>query len=149
MVKHRNIFLVYLFIIITLGIYGIYWFVSTKNEFNSLGAKVPTAWLLIIPFVNIYWLFKYYQAFAINVKKDNATALWFILGIIVGFVMPLIIQLELNKQASGNTPQDKTIVEQPTPKSQAPAQTNNVPAPAQEQPNKEVVQKQAPVANNQ
>lgn len=49
MVKNRNIFLVYLFSIITFGIYSIYWLVSTKNEMNSLGAKIPTALLLIIP----------------------------------------------------------------------------------------------------
>ena len=100
MVKQRNRFLVYLFSIISFAIYGIYWLVSTKNEFNSLGAKVPTAWLLIIPIVNFYWFFKYYQAFAVNVKKDNNTALWVILGFLVGFIMPFIIQTELNKIAN-------------------------------------------------
>ena len=60
MVKHRNIFLVYLFSIITFGIYALYWMVSTKNEINSLGAKIPTAWLLIVPIANLYWIYKYY-----------------------------------------------------------------------------------------
>jgi len=53
MVKHRNILLVYLFSIITFGIYAIYWLVSTKNDINSLGAKIPTAWLIIIPIANM------------------------------------------------------------------------------------------------
>lgn len=99
MVKHRNIFLVYIFIFITFGIYGIYWLVSTKNEMNNLGAKIPTGWLLIVPIANIYWVYKYCEGFAQNVKKDNNTALWFILYIFVGIIMPGVIQSELNKLA--------------------------------------------------
>lgn len=100
MVKHRNVFLVYIFSIITFGIYAIYWIVSTKLEMNEQGAKIPTAWLMIIPIVNFYFIFKYCQGFATTIKKDNNTALWFILGIFVGFVMPAIVQLELNKLAT-------------------------------------------------
>jgi len=99
MVKHRNIVLVYLFSIITFGIYAIYWMVSTKKEINSLGAKIPTAWLLIVPIANLYWIYKYCEGFAQKVKKDNNTLLWFILYILVGIIMPAIVQLELNKRA--------------------------------------------------
>ncbi len=84
MVKHRNIFLVYLFSIITLGIYTIYWFVSTKNEMNEKGATIPTGWLIIIPIANLYWLYKYCEGFAIVIKKDNNALLWFILTILIG-----------------------------------------------------------------
>jgi len=103
MVKHRNIFLVYLFSLITFGIYIIYWLVSTKNEMNSLGAKVPTGWLLIIPIANIYWVYRYSEGFAVNVKKDNKTLLWFIVYLLIGIIMPAIVQSELNKLAQ--TPQ--------------------------------------------
>ena len=99
MIKYRNIFLVYLFSIITLGIYAIYWAISTKNEINSLGAKIPTAWLLIIPIANLYWIYKYSEGFSQKVKKDNNTLLWFIAYILVGIVMPAIVQSELNKRA--------------------------------------------------
>ncbi len=99
MVKHRNIFLVYLFSIITLGIYAIYWMVSTKNELNSLGAEIPTGWLLIVPIANLYWVYKYCEGFATKVKKDDNTLLWFILYILVWIIMPAIIQSELNKLA--------------------------------------------------
>lgn len=99
MVKHRNIFLVYLFSIITLGIYALYWTVSTKKEMNGLGAKIPTAWLLIIPIANIYWMYKYCEGFATVVKKDNNTILWFLLYMLVGIVMPALVQSELNKLA--------------------------------------------------
>ena len=99
MVKHRNIFLVYLFSIVTLGIYAIYWLVSTKNEINSLGAKIPTGWLIIVPIANLYWAYRYCEGFAQKVKKDNNTILWFILYVLIGIVMPAIVQSELNKRA--------------------------------------------------
>jgi len=38
MVKYRNPVLVILFSIITLGIYGIYWLVSTTNELRRLAS---------------------------------------------------------------------------------------------------------------
>jgi len=98
-IKKRNIVLVYVFSIITLGIYAIYWMVSTKNEMNELGAEIPTAWLLIIPIANLYWTYKYCEGFATKVKKDNKTILWFLLFIIVGIIMPAIVQSELNKLA--------------------------------------------------
>lgn len=133
MVKHRNIFLVYLFTIITLGIYGIYWTVSTKNEMNGLGAKIPTAWLIIIPFVNIYWMYKYCEGFS-QVNKDDHKVLWFILSLFLGFVMPAIVQSSLNKLAEGSQPaQPATPVPatSATPAAAAPAAT---PAPAAQQP---------------
>lgn len=99
MIKQRNIFLVYLFSFITFGIYSIYWMVSTKEEINGLGANIPTAWLMIIPFVNIYWIYKYCEGFAVYAKKDDKTVLWFILWLFVGIIMPGIVQSTLNKYA--------------------------------------------------
>ncbi|MDO8240495.1 MAG: DUF4234 domain-containing protein [Candidatus Moranbacteria bacterium] len=99
MIKHRNIFLVYIFSFITFGIYALYWMVSTKNEINRLGANIPTAWLLIIPIANLYWAYKYCEGFAKFVKKDDNTILWFILYILIGIIMPAIVQSELNTLA--------------------------------------------------
>jgi hypothetical protein len=99
MVTHRNILLVYLFSIITFGIYAIYWMISTKDDINSLGAKIPTGWLIIIPIANLYWIYRYCEGFSQYVKKDNNTLLWFIVSILVGIIMPAIVQSELNKIA--------------------------------------------------
>lgn len=109
MVKHRNIFLVYLFSFITFGIYALYWSVSTKNEMNRLGASIPTAWLIIVPIANIYWMYKYCEGFAVYVKKDNNTILWFILDLFVGIIMPAIVQSELNKLASAAAPSTPAV----------------------------------------
>lgn len=98
-VKKRNIILVYIFSFITFGIYGIYWLVSTKNEMNGLKAEIPTAWLLIIPVANLYWMYRYCEGFSEKVKKDNNTILWFLLYFFVPIVMPALVQSELNKLA--------------------------------------------------
>jgi hypothetical protein len=102
-IKRRNILAIYLLTLITFGIYMIYWLVQTKKEMNSLGAAIPTAWLLIIPIANIYWMYKYCEAFAVYVKKDNNTILWFILYILIGIIMPALVQSELNKLANAPT----------------------------------------------
>ncbi|MFW6104735.1 MAG: DUF4234 domain-containing protein [Candidatus Bipolaricaulota bacterium] len=99
MPQRRNIFLVYLFTLITFGIYGIYWWISTKNEINQLGASIPTGWLLVIPIANLYWIYRYCEGFAKYVKEDDNTILWFILYIFAGIIMPAIVQSELNKMA--------------------------------------------------
>ena len=77
-VVERNVFLIYLFTFLTLGIYGIYWMVSTKNELNKFGADIPTGWLIVVPIANIYWIYKYCEGFSEKLKKDNNTILWFI-----------------------------------------------------------------------
>jgi len=96
--EERNVILVYVLGIITLGIYFIYWYVKTKQEINeNFGANIPTCWLIIIPIANIYWMFKYAEAFSIHVRKDNSVALWAILFIFIGIIVPAIVQLELNE----------------------------------------------------
>src|SRR5260221_9865286 len=55
----RSPIAVFFLSIITFGIYAIVWIVKTKDEMNRLGADIPTAWFLLIPFVNIWWYWKY------------------------------------------------------------------------------------------
>lgn len=98
-IKKRDVVLVYVFSFLTLGIYAIYWIVKTKEEINSLGADIPTAWLIIIPIANLYFIYKYCEGFSLKVKKDNNPILWFILYILIGIIMPAIVQTELNKLA--------------------------------------------------
>jgi hypothetical protein len=101
MVKERNIALVYLLGFITFGIYAIYWYIKTKDDMNEMGAKVPTGILLFIPLVQLFWLYKYAEAYATVLKKDNNTVLWALLFIFVGFITPFMVQSELNKLAGG------------------------------------------------
>jgi hypothetical protein len=98
-VKRRGLLFVYVVGIITLGIYFIYWHISTKNEMNRMGAEIPTAWLIIIPIANIYWLYKYAEGFSKKVRRDDNGVLWFLLFWFVSIVTPAIVQPELNKFA--------------------------------------------------
>jgi hypothetical protein len=101
-IEKRSILKVYVLGIITLGIYFLYWLVKTKNELNELGAQIPTAWLIIIPIANWYWLYKYAEGFAKVTKKESAI-LWFLLFFFVGIIMPAIVQSELNRIAEEST----------------------------------------------
>jgi len=97
MVKCRSILIVYLLSILTFGIYYLYWAVQTKEEMNSLGANIPTGWLLIIPIANLYWWYKYCDAFAKFVSKDNNGVMYFIIFIILPIIIPAIVQSGLNE----------------------------------------------------
>jgi uncharacterized membrane protein len=62
-----------------LGIYDIYWFFKTKTELKSLGADIPSAWLMFIPLGNVYFYYKYAYGFTSFVKKDSDPILYFFL----------------------------------------------------------------------
>jgi len=98
--EKRSIGLTYLFIIITFGIYYIYWLYKTKEEMNrEVNGNIPTAILLIIPIASIYWLYKYTECFVTKVKGNDDTVLWFILFWFIGIITPFVVQSELNKLA--------------------------------------------------
>lgn len=103
MIKNRNIVLVYVWSFLTFGIYLLYWHVQTKEELKSLGADIPTAWLLIVPIANLYWLYRYCEGYSNFVKKDNNAVLWFLVYAVIGIIMPAIVQSDLNKLADKNT----------------------------------------------
>jgi hypothetical protein len=99
--KVRSPVKVFIFSLITCGIYGIYWLVSTKNSMNKAGAQVPTAWLIIIPLANYYWFWKYSEAVE-NYTGSGVSAIEaFLLLAIIGFIGYPIIQSGFNKVASG------------------------------------------------
>ena len=97
-IKRREPISVFLLSLFTLGIYSIYWLIKTKDEINRLGANIPTGWLLIIPIVNFYWMYKYAEGFSEKVVKDKSPALWFVLLFFGGFIALPIFQYELNKK---------------------------------------------------
>jgi hypothetical protein len=97
---NRSPVLVIILSLITCGFYYIYWLVNTKGEMNKLGAEIPTAWLLIIPFVNIYWLWRWSQGVE-KITKGALTAVpVFLLCWLVAIVAGPIIQSYFNKTTS-------------------------------------------------
>jgi hypothetical protein len=98
--KNRSVVAVLLLSIITFGIYALVWIVKTKNEMNSVGASIPTAWLIIIPLVNIWWLWKYSEGVEVSTRNGLSSPIAFILLFVLGLIGMAIIQNQFNKVAS-------------------------------------------------
>lgn len=95
----RSVGSVVVLTIITLGIYGIYWTVVTKGEMNSAGAEIPSAWLILIPIVNIWWLWKFCEGVDHVTKGKMSAGVAFILLWLVGLIGTAIVQHSLNREA--------------------------------------------------
>lgn len=100
--KKRNPIAVFLLPFVTFGIYGIYWQVVTKGEMNNLGAEIPTAWLLIVPIVNIWWLWKYSEGAEKVTQGKLSGVLAFILLFVLGSIGAAVIQDSFNNNVSEN-----------------------------------------------
>lgn len=89
-----SVFLLWLF---TGGIYGIFWLVWTKEEMVRQGAIIPTAWLIIIPFANLYWLWKWGEGVELVTGKDMSAGVAFLLKFMLGGIGAAIIQDKFNQ----------------------------------------------------
>jgi len=103
-IKKRNPFLVLLFTIITGGIYGLYWIISTTNELRRNTSKAPNPWLLLlmlVPLVNFIIVIVYYIKYckAINELTGFSTVGLVLLMFFVSPVGIIIAQMQLNKKA--------------------------------------------------
>jgi hypothetical protein len=103
-INYRNPFAVFILPLITFGIYTIVWYVKTKNEMNAKGAQIPTAWLMIVPFVNIWWVYKYCEGVDYVTGGETSAILAFLVLILLGCVGlatvgMAIVQSGLNKVA--------------------------------------------------
>lgn len=59
--KTRSALAVILLSFVTLGLYQVVWFVLTKEEMNTRGAGIPSAWWILVPLANIWWLWRHAQ----------------------------------------------------------------------------------------
>ena len=96
----REPWLVFFLAIITLGIYGLVWWVWTKHEMNRAGAQIPTCWLSIIPFVYWYWLWKFSEGVEMVTNKEMSAGTAFVLMLLLGPIGMAIVQSSLNKVAT-------------------------------------------------
>lgn len=96
---NRNPILVFFLSLLTCGIYRIYWVVTSKIEMNTAGANIPTAWLLLVPFVNLYWLWCWAQGVEHVTQGQLGAVPAFLLKLLVPFIGDAIIQTYFNKVA--------------------------------------------------
>ena len=62
--KKQSALGVFVWSVVTFGIYVLIWLHRTKQAMNERGEQIPTMWWIIIPFANIWWQWKYSEAFA-------------------------------------------------------------------------------------
>ena len=104
MIQQRNMGMQVLLMIITLGIYGIYWFYVTSQEMIEYKGLNGSAglWtlLLFVPFAGIYSIYKHGEA--VEALTDGGMNRWiiFILTFVFGPAVWFITQSELNKRAT-------------------------------------------------
>lgn len=96
---HRSVVLVILLSLFTFGIYPLYWYVKTKDEMVSLGASIPTGWLLIIPIANLYWIWKWSQGVEQVSRGQMSAAVTMLLMLLLGVIGTAIVQDTFNKLA--------------------------------------------------
>jgi hypothetical protein len=87
-----------------MGIYGIYWLVSTTNELRRNTRSAPNPWFLLlflIPLVNIVIMIFYFWKYssAINELTGFSKIGLFLLLILIAPVGMILSQIELNKKA--------------------------------------------------
>jgi uncharacterized protein DUF4234 len=92
----RSVVAVIVLGIVTLGIYYLVWLVKTKEEMNARGAGIPTAWLIIVPIANIYWMWKYSQGVEKVSAGKMSGAVSFILLFLLSYIGAGIIQSTFN-----------------------------------------------------
>lgn len=90
---------------ITLGIYSIIWYVKTKGEMVKHGADIPTAWLIIVPIANLWWMWKWAGGVEHVTRGQSSQGVSFIMVLIVNqvfFIGSGIVQSSLNKAIDEN-----------------------------------------------
>ena len=94
----RSIPAVVLLTLFTFGIYSLVWHVKTKNEMNRAGTQIPTAWLLLVPIANFYWLWKWSDGAARFTGGTLSRGVVFILIMLLGIVGMGVVQNAVNKE---------------------------------------------------
>ena len=130
--KKRSPVAVLLLPLVTFSIYFLYWLVKTKGEMNERGAGIPTAWLLIIPFVNIWWYWKYCQGVEHTTGGKLNGLLAFLGFMILSFIMAAIVQDSFNHVDESATavsaaPAADAPMAVPAPEAAAPTAPNEPP----------------------
>ncbi len=97
--EQRSPAVVFILFCITFGIYPIIWFVKTKDEMNTQGAEIPTAWMMIIPILNLLWIWKYCQGVEKVTRQGMGAAMAFLMLAFLGPIGAFLIQGNFNKVA--------------------------------------------------
>jgi hypothetical protein len=107
MIKKRNLVAQVGLMIITFGIYGIYWYYQIAEEMKFAAKDTqasPALWtvLLFIPFANFYSVYKFAELYE-KVSSDHFNKwLLFVIWLVFSPAVWFIVQTEMNKKADQN-----------------------------------------------
>ena len=79
---------------LTFGIYWIVWLAKSRGELNYRYANIPTTWLYLVPFVNIWWLWRF--AAGVRIVTGRSVAAPFVLLLLLGSIGASFVQAGLN-----------------------------------------------------
>ena len=101
-IKKRNMIMQVVLMIITLGIYAIYWYYVTLKELHIANGKDAGAgmWtvLSLIPIANLFTYWHYSSEFS---TENYPAILIFVLWIFFSPGVGFLVQMDLNKAADG------------------------------------------------
>lgn len=100
MFEHRNLYMMILLSIITVGLYFFYWAYKTAKELRAQGNEIPTVFLAIIPLAHFYFWYRYSEAFCKSVLKTADHISYFLLLSLLPHIGMLIVQSKLNDIAA-------------------------------------------------
>lgn len=111
--KQRSVVWVLVLSFFTLGIYAIIWTVKTKNEMNSAGADIPSAWWMltfIFFFPALWWYWRYSVGVEHVTRGKMGTVIAYILLLLLQPITQGILQSEFNRvAASGSIPTARAL----------------------------------------
>jgi hypothetical protein len=79
------------------GIYGVLWFAWTADELRAKGHALPPSWHLIIPILNVIWIWRWSAAVGRVSNAEQSAATSFLLLVLIGPVGGAVLQSKLNE----------------------------------------------------
>ena len=102
--KERSVPGVIILAFLTFGIYALVWHVKTKNEMVEAGADIPTAWLLLVPFAGIYWMWKWCGGIEYISRERMTAPVAFLLHALLPIIGMAILQDTMNRAVRTGIP---------------------------------------------
>lgn len=86
------------------GIYALYWLIDTAKVLRrETNEKIPHGILLIIPFANFWWMWRYSQAAGVYTKEKPQGVVAFILLALLGAIGMGVLQDAYNKTGKSSS----------------------------------------------
>ena len=104
-IKKRNMVMQVVLMVVTLGIYAIYWFYSTLKELHIANGKDEGAGMwtifLFLPILNYFAMWHYSSEYTAFATEKYPALLLFIAWLVFLPIVWFLVQTDLNKAADG------------------------------------------------